>query len=101
MAHDLWLEDQCESIEDFEEGLFEFVSQDSDFPVLWYIWNEFYGSPKITPEMANDAVHELIAILKIINGKHEHTHIKKLIERLLPHFSAAYRTGRCIQGGGD
>jgi hypothetical protein len=101
MAHDLWLDDKCESIEEFEEGLFEFVSSDSEYPVLSYIWNEFYGSPKITPEMANEAVHELIAILKIIENQHEYTHIKKLIARLLPLFSTAYKSGKIIQGAGD
>jgi hypothetical protein len=51
--------------------------------------------------MANEAVHELIEILKIIENQHEYSHIKQLIARLLPLFSTAYKSGKIIQGAGD
>ncbi len=101
MAFDLWLEKQCESIEEYEEGLFEFIGNESEFPALNYLWREFYGSPKFDPEMSNSLVHELIAIQEVIKNQKEHAHLRMLIERLLPLFSKAYKKSKTIQGAGD
>lgn len=101
MAFDLWLNNERESIEAFEEGLFDLIGNGEGFPVLDYIWNNFYASPTIEPEMSRKLIFELISILEIVNDNKEYAHIIKLVIRLLPFFSRAYKKGEVIQGAGD
>lgn len=97
----MYLDEQHEQIDFHEEGIFELIEKETSFPQLDHIFQEFYSSPKISPEMANDLVHELIALNVLISKNKKYKHLEAVVLRLLPFFSSAYKSGKSIQGAGD
>jgi hypothetical protein len=87
MAFDLYLGRRKVSIDTLEEEIFHIVNNDARFPRLNWLWEEFYNSPSITPKQANDIVHELILLRSI----HTSYSVKKVIDKLLPYFSLAFK----------
>ncbi|MCW8936020.1 MAG: hypothetical protein OQK98_14995 [Gammaproteobacteria bacterium] len=101
MAFDMYLDNRREKIDYHEEGIFNLIEDNEDFPKLNYIWREFYDSPKITPETANELVHELLALNELVAKNKKYGHFESIIKRLVPFFSAAYRGGKTIECAGD
>lgn len=86
MAFDMYLSGEREFIDHHEEELFYKINEDERFPKLNWLWEHFYNSPDIIPEISNYIVHELILLKSISDDKL----ISNIIEKLLPFFSKAY-----------
>ena len=97
----MYLDKRREKIDYHEEGIFNLIDENDAFPQLNYLWREFYDSPKITPEAANDLVHELLELNEMIAKNKKHEHFEVVTRRLVSFFSAAYRSGKTIECAGD
>lgn len=86
MAFDLKFGNKKESIGHHEEGLFQAVNGSDDYPVLNWVWEQYYSSPKIDYDICNKLVHELISLQEATSDKA----VSHTISRLLPFFSKAY-----------
>lgn len=93
MAFDMFSKNYDAAIGTHEEEIFYLINEDDNFPQLNRIWENYYKSPKISVEQANELVHELIeAREKFVKQKS----VTFLIDRLLPFFSKAYRNNEII-----
>ncbi len=101
MAFDMFFDNRRESIEEHEEVLFELFGDSDNFSGLNHIWFNFYDSPSISPSMSNDIVHELVALIEVVNKKPKNKHLLDVIIRLLAFFSTAFRSNKTIQCAGD
>ena len=99
MAFDMYLDDERAYIDHHEEGIFSLINEDEKCPRLNWIWQEFYDSPVIEPNVANELVHELIAVRCLI--PREQRHLVLLIDRLLPFFSKGFVASKSIRCSGD
>lgn len=90
MAFDLYLNNKRFSIHHDEEDLFGLVNDDEEYPVLNWIWEEYYNGPRIPPEKSSQLVNELISVRSRFSDDKGFEHILGLIDRLLPLFSRAY-----------
>lgn len=97
MAFDMYLDGERTFIDVHEEDLFYKINEDEGFPKLNWIWQNFYKSPKITPDVSNTLVHELILLKSICNEKS----IIHVIDKLLPFFSNAYKSNKVIETASD
>lgn len=97
MAFDMYLGKTRAKIDHHEEAIFDFVNENDAFPELGRIWEQYYDNPRISPVAANDLVHELIDLRERLVRSSEHHHLADVITRLLPFFSAAYRSGDDIK----
>lgn len=98
MSFDLYLGDRHETIAPHEEGLFYLITdKPSHFPELSFLWDNFYRSPKISPDSAHALIHELIELIEIVTQSDDHHYLAPIIYRLLPFFNAAYRSGQSIR----
>lgn len=99
MAFDMYLGlgEERTYIEHHEEGLFELINDDDQYPRLNWVWAKFYDGPVIQPNIANELVHELINLRKLIAGERESKHLLVLIDRILPFFGKAYTRGELIK----
>ncbi|WP_448549354.1 hypothetical protein [Thalassotalea fusca] len=98
MAFDMYAGHKEEKIEHSEEYLFMYINELDEFPILNWVWHEFYKSPVINSEQANAIVHELIYLSTI------HSSDKQLINtvvRLLPFFSFCYKNELTIKTASD
>ncbi|MBR9727744.1 hypothetical protein ACFOD0_02645 [Shewanella intestini] len=101
MAFDLYIKDERASIEHYEEGMFDLTARDESFPQLNLIFQRFYDDPRIEPHQSNDLVHELIALRSEVVSENDYKYIVQVIDRLLPFFSKAYKTGQAINCSSD
>ena len=98
MAFDMYADQMEEKFEHNEEYLFSYINELEEFPILNWIWEEFYKSPRISPDQANAIVHELIYLSTL------HSSDKQLINtvlRLLPFFSSCYKNKLTIKTASD
>lgn len=101
MAFDMYAGERSERIDHHEEFLFSLVAADeSEYPQLMSIWERFYDGPCLAPEQAGAIVHELIELLSN-NGGEQGSHLAKIVMRLLPFFSFAYKRGLKIKCSSD
>ena len=100
MAFDMYAGDRRERIESHEEFLFSLASDAPNYPELSALWENFYNSPRLSPQQANAVVHELIALLAA-NGGNTNKVLNSVVGRLLPFFSAACRNGHEIRCSSD
>lgn len=101
MAFDLYIADSRITIEHFEEGVFDLISNDARFPELNFIFKQYYNNPRIEPHQSNDLVHELIALRSEVFSNNDYKYIVMLIDRLLPFFSKAYISSQPIKCSSD
>ena len=97
MAFDLYLGKERAYIDHHEEGIFSAINDDSRYPKLNWLWEEFYNGPLIHPQTANDLVHELLALRSELSGQNESKHLVSVIDRLLPFLSKAYKEDEQIR----
>jgi hypothetical protein len=97
MAFDMYLGKERESINHQEEGLFEIIFDDESYPKLNTVWEDYYNGPLIQPNKANDLVHELVALRIQIVGNDKLKYLIRIIDRLVPFLSKAYRTDKEIR----
>lgn len=91
MAFDMYADKRKEKIDHHEEPLFGLVGEDyEDYPKLNDVWGEFYDSPHISPNMANEIVHELIKLNDLIGSTEDANWIQPIFLRLSSFFSFAY-----------
>lgn len=89
------------SIEHHEEYFLQIASENAArFPELTAIWSSFYRDPMLSPRQASALVHELIDLLAEQGGI-QNKALAAMVIRLLPFFSAAYRTGQQISCSSD
>ncbi len=98
MAFDMYAGQMEERIEHNEEYLFSYIDQRNEFPILNWIWQEFYKSPKINSEQANAIVHELINLSAIHRSDKQ---LANTVLRLLPFFSYCYKNELTIKSASD
>ncbi|TQV73842.1 hypothetical protein FLL45_13315 [Aliikangiella marina] len=99
MAFDLYLGKERACIEHHEEGIFSAITDDSRYPKLNRLWEEFYNGPLIQPGTANELVHELINLRTEMSNQVDSKHLVLAIDRLLPFLSKAYKSEeqiRCV-----
>ena len=102
MAFEMYANKYHEKIDHHEEILFHYVNDhDENYPSLYDIWENFYNGPRFSPEFANNVVHELILLLSNINEFENKKAIQKIILRLLPFFSFAYKNNYEIKCSSD
>ncbi|MBV1910608.1 MAG: hypothetical protein KUG78_15000 [Kangiellaceae bacterium] len=101
MAFDMFLGKERACIDHHEEGLFAVINDDDSYPKLNWIWQEYYDSPLIQPNDANELVHELLALRLQVLRKDELKYLTSVIDRLLPFLSNAYRENEQIKCGSD
>ncbi len=99
MAFDMFA-GETEAVIDHHEEYFLVMAAEypQQYPTLAALWKDFYDSPTIAPLAANTIVHELIALLA---ANHADKVLNKLIVRLLPFFSQAYRHEQTIRCSSD
>ncbi len=90
MAFDLYIGEKRAFIDHHEEDIFSFIEENEQFPMLNWIWENFYNSPVISHEIANEILHELIRLREEIRGNDQWKHLIHVIDRLLPFFSLSY-----------
>ena len=99
MAFDMYCADEHAAIDAHEQYLLVMASQEPQkYPELAQIFERFYDSPTLMPHQANVIVHELITLLSV---HHADKLLTRLIVRLLPLFSLAYRTDQEIRCASD
>ena len=101
MAFDLYLGKERAFIDIHEEVLFSLINENDQFPNLNWLWQNYYESPLISPERANDIIHELIKLLDEINNKSQYKQVKNTIDRILPFISKAYKENTQIECSSD
>ncbi len=89
----MYLKSEMLSIEHYEEDLFLLINENSEYPKLMELWENYYRGPKINPNEANDMVHELILLRSLIDDKR----VIAVIDKLLPFFSKAYKLQKSIK----
>ncbi len=95
MAFDLQFKKRIKTIREKithdEEYFFRLIEDDANYPVLNWVWEEFYNGPKISIDKVDQLIHELIA-LKTDFSKHKHAkQINYFSDRLVIFFNEAYR----------
>jgi len=98
VAFDMYADQMEDKFEHNEEYLFSYINELEEFPILNWIWREFYKSPRINSDQANAIVHELIYLSTL------HSSDKQLINtvlRLLPFFSFCYKNKLTIKTSSD
>lgn len=98
MAFDMYADQLNENIEHNEEYIFSYINELDEFPLLNWIWNQFYNSPRINPEQSNDIVHELIALSALHKSDKQ---LINTIRRLLIFFSFCYKNKLTIKTASD
>ena len=101
MAFDLYLDKERECIGNHEEGFFYLINENDTYPKLNWLWQNFYESPLISPSLANDLVHELIALRNEISNNSEHKPFISTIDRIIPFLSKAYKENKQITSSSD
>ena len=96
MSFDLYCGDRQAAIAPFEEYIFSFVAEDVRFPHLNELWQNFYSDPRISPDVANALVHELL-LLKDTLEPQTWAKLQLVGDKLLLFFSAAYRDQQVIE----
>lgn len=101
MAFDLHAGGRREHIGHHEEFLFTLAQEnESRYPELLAVWNAFYSGPRISSARAGAIVHELIDLLSS-NGGLANKPLANTVVRLLPFFSAAYRSQQEVRCSSD
>ena len=96
MAFDMFAGDHHESIGHHEDFLLGLVEDDrARYPQLVSLRDAFYASPRISPCQAGALVHELIDLLSS-NGGIANKALARIVVRLLPFFSRAYKNEHAI-----
>ena len=98
VAFDMYADQLNENIEHNEEYIFSYINELDEFPLLNWIWNQFYNSPRINPEQSNDIVHELIALSALHKSDKQ---LINTIRRLLIFFSFCYKNKLTIKTASD
>ncbi len=101
MAFDLHLGNDKSYIGHHEEGVFEKFDGNPDFPMVNWLWENYYSDPVITPEIANKLVHEFIAIRASLEGTSKFKYLLIAIDRILPLLSKGYSTEEIIRCRSD
>jgi len=101
MSFDMYLESERAFIDHHEEGIFQLSINDDSYPQLNWIWDNYYKSPQVSPEIANNLVHELIQLKEKVYPKNDNKHLVNAIDRVLPFFSKAYKNGIVIKCKSD
>lgn len=96
MSFDLY----CGNRQAAKEFIFSFVVEDARFPHLNELWQNYYSDPRISPDTANELVHELL-LLKAMLEPQTWAKMQLVGDRLLLFFSAAYRDQQIIQCSSD
>jgi hypothetical protein len=90
-----------EAIGHNEEFLFALAQEEPlRYPELLALWAAFYKSPRLSGRQAGLLVHELIDLLAS-NGGAGNKALAAPVVRLLPFFSAAYRSDAEIKCNSD
>ena len=97
MAFDMYIDNEREFIDHHEEEIFSLINEDDSYPMLNWLWQEYYDGPKVEPRISNDLVHELIALRSSLTK--DQKYLLVTIDRLLPFLSKAFvlnKTIRCV-----
>ncbi len=97
MPFDIYLDEESVFIDHHEELMFDLINEDDNYPQLNWIWEKFYDGPVIQPNIANDLVHELIALRQRVAGNNEHKYLTVPIDRIVPLLSKAYKNGKQLK----
>ena len=97
MPFDIYLGEESVFIDHHEELMFDLISDDDNYPQLNWIREMFYDGPVIQPNIANDLVHELIALRQRVIENNDHKYLAVPIDRVMPLLSKAYKTGRQLK----
>lgn len=97
MPFDIYLGKESVFIDHHEEFMFELVNDDEDYPRLNWIWANFYDGPVVPPDVANELVHELIALRQCVKENGDQKYLITPIDRILPLLSKAYKSGRQLK----
>ncbi|MBL1320522.1 MAG: hypothetical protein COA63_005600 [Methylophaga sp.] len=90
MAFDFYLGEDSTFIDHHEEGIFELINDNEQYPQLNWLWENFYDGPLIAPNIANKLVHELIELRQQLYHRKEHSYLLIPIDRILPLLNKAY-----------
>lgn len=76
--------------------MFDLINNDDSYPQN-LIWEKFYDNPLIQPNIANELVHELIALRQQVIKNNDHKFLAVTIDRIMPSLSKAYKIGQQIK----
>jgi len=100
VAFEMYAETRSEAIGTGEEFIFEVASRDvGKYPKLVDLYSLFWDSPTLDSRRAGEIVHELIDLLEN-HGKSD-ANLTRIVVRLLPFFSHAYRRSCVIRCSSD
>ena len=100
MAFDMYMGKTRDCIGHHEEFLLELARRTPDrYPGLSTLFDNLYADPVLQPDAANIITHELIELLP--EAVQVHKSAERIILRLLPFFSSAYRQGIEIRCSSD
>ena len=101
MAFEMYAGELRGEVASHEERIFvEISSRAQDYPELSKIWTQFYSSPKLLPEQSERIVHELIDFMSDPIHSTD-SDIQRVVLRLLPFFSKAYRLNTIVRCASD
>lgn len=100
MAFDMYAGPTSESIQQFEEAIFEIAANEpSKFPELNALHGAYYSDPLVSDQAAGSLVHELIEVLDVTRSTNNT--VFNLVVRLLPFFSRACRNKEQVRCSSD
>ena len=97
MAFDIYLGNEHAFIDHHEELLFEIVNDDEKYPNLNQLWKNFYNGPLVSPERANELVHELISVREKVKDSENEKYLLVPIDRVVPLLSKAYKENQQLK----
>ena len=98
MAFDMFADQISEKFEHNEEYIFTYINQLEEYPLLNWIWSEYYKSPRISAEQSNGIVHELISLSALHKSDKQ---LANTISRVLPFFSFCYKNDLTVKTASD
>jgi len=98
VAFDMYADQIREKIEHNEEYIFTYINEDDNYPILNWVWDEYYNSPSISSDQSNSIVHELISLAATQTSDKQ---LAETINRLLPFFSYCYKNELTIKSASD
>jgi len=101
MAFDLYLGKERAFIEIHEEVLFSLINEKDEYPNLNWLWKNYYESPRIAANRANDLIHELLQLRAEIENKSQYKQVRNTIDRIMPFLSRAYKQNKQIECASD
>ena len=101
MAFDMIVGKERTYIETDEEVLFLITQGDKNYPQLNRLWESYYESPKIYPDIANTLVYELEQLKSNLFDAENRKTVETVINRIVPFLERAFENHAVINCKSD